>query len=70
MASRLPSLNVLTEFEAAARHLSFKDAAEEICISSPAVSHQIKVLEKQLGVLLFKRLNRALELTQITRVKR
>jgi LysR family glycine cleavage system transcriptional activator len=63
MAKRLPSLNVLNAFEAAARHLSFKKAAEELCISPPAVSHQIKVLEQQLGVVLFKRLNRALVLT-------
>jgi len=65
MSTRLPSLNVLTVFEAAARHLSFKNAADELCISSPAVSHQIKVLEKQLEVSLFKRLNRALELTPV-----
>jgi len=65
MSSRLPSLNLLTVFEAAARHLSFKNAAEELCISPPAVSHQIKVLEKQLDVSLFKRLNRALELTSV-----
>ncbi|GLQ29602.1 LysR substrate-binding domain-containing protein [Litoribrevibacter albus] len=63
MAKRLPSLNVLNAFEAAARHLSFKKAAEELCISPPAMSHQIKVLEAHLGVALFKRLNRALELT-------
>ncbi len=63
MAQRLPSLNVLNVFDAAARHLSFKQAADELCISPPAVSHQIRVLEEQLGVLLFKRLNRALQLT-------
>ncbi|GAA3929169.1 LysR substrate-binding domain-containing protein [Litoribacillus peritrichatus] len=63
MAKRLPSLNVLNVFEAAARHLSFKKAAEELHISPPAVSHQIKVLEAQLGAVLFRRLNRALELT-------
>ena len=63
MAKRLPSLNVLNVFEAAARHLSFKQAADELCISPPAVSHQVKVLEEQLSVILFKRLNRALELT-------
>lgn len=63
MSQRLPSLNVLNVFDAAARHLSFKQAADELCISPPAVSHQVRVLEEQLGVLLFKRLNRALELT-------
>mgnify|MGYP000040488401 FL=1 len=65
MTTRLPSLNLLTVFEAAARHLSFKNAAEELCISPPAISHQIKVLENQLNVSLFKRLNRALELTPV-----
>tara|TARA_R110002072_G_C7968764_1_gene534566 strand:- start:3899 stop:4168 length:270 start_codon:yes stop_codon:yes gene_type:complete len=63
MALRLPSLNVLIEFEAVARHLSFKGAAEELCISPPAISHQIKVLETHLNKQLFKRLNRALALT-------
>jgi LysR family glycine cleavage system transcriptional activator len=63
MALRLPSLNVLIVFEAAARHLSFKHAADELCLSPPAISHQIKVLETHLNKRLFKRLNRALELT-------
>lgn len=63
MAVRLPSLNVLTAFEAAARHVSFKEAADELCLTPSAVSHQIKVLEKELDIALFKRLNRALELT-------
>ncbi len=59
----LPSLNALRVFEAAARQLSFKDAAKELFISPPAVSHQIRALEKQLNVQLFERLNRALQLT-------
>jgi LysR family glycine cleavage system transcriptional activator len=59
----LPSLNALRVFEAAARQLSFKKAAKELFISPPAVSHQIRTLEKQLGVTLFERLNRALKLT-------
>ncbi len=59
----LPSLNALRVFEAAARRLSFKDAAKELFISPPAVSHQIRALEKQLNVQLFERLNRALKLT-------
>ena len=63
MAVRLPSLNVLTAFEAAARHVSFKEAANELCLTPSAVSHQVKVLEKELSLALFKRLNRALELT-------
>jgi len=64
MAVRLPSLNVLTAFEAAARHVSFKDAADELCLTPSAVSHQVKVLEKELNLSLFIRLNRALELTE------
>ncbi len=59
----LPSLNALRVFEAAARRLSFKDAAKELFISPAAVSHQIRALEKQLNVQLFERLNRALKLT-------
>jgi LysR family glycine cleavage system transcriptional activator len=63
MAFRLPSLNALRVFEAAARHLSFKKAADELSVTPAAVSHQIHGLEQQLGVLLFRRLTRALELT-------
>ncbi len=61
---RLPSLNVLRVFECAARHLSFKKAANELHISPPAVSHQIRSLEESLGVILFIRLNRGLKLSQ------
>jgi LysR family glycine cleavage system transcriptional activator len=60
---RLPSLNILRVFESAARMLSFKKAAEELFITPPAVSHQIRALEEQLNVVLFQRLNRALVLT-------
>jgi len=56
-------LNALRAFEAAARHLSFKKAARELHVTAGAVSHQIKVLEDHLGVQLFRRLTRALELT-------
>ncbi len=63
MTMRLPSLNVLRVFESAARHLSFKDAAHELFISPPGVSYQIRVLEKQLNISLFERLNRSLKLT-------
>ncbi len=59
----LPSLNILRVFVVAARHLSFKKAAQELFVSPPAVSHQIRALEKQLGILLFVRLNRSLALT-------
>jgi len=62
---RLPSLNLLRTFECAARHLSFKKAADELFVSQPAVSHQIRTLEEQLGVELFIRLNRKIELTTL-----
>jgi len=64
MATRLPPLNTLRAFEAAARHMSFTKAADELFVTQAAVSHQIKTLEDALGVKLFKRLNRALLLTE------
>jgi LysR family transcriptional regulator, glycine cleavage system transcriptional activator len=63
MAARLPSLNGLRAFEAAARHLSFTNAAAELNVTQTAISHQIKRLEEELGVRLFVRQNRALTLT-------
>jgi LysR family glycine cleavage system transcriptional activator len=60
---RSPPLNALRAFEAAARHLSFKKAAKELHVTPGAVSHQVKLLEEHLGVQLFRRLTRALELT-------
>jgi LysR family glycine cleavage system transcriptional activator len=60
---RSAPLNALRAFEAAARHLSFKKAAMELHVTPGAVSHQIKLLEQFLGVPLFRRLTRALELT-------
>jgi len=60
---RLPPLNALRAFEAAARHLSFTKAAGELHVTQAAVSHQIKALEEYLGMPLFKRQNRALLLT-------
>lgn len=63
MPSRLPPLNSLRMFEAAARHLSFKKAAAEMNVTPAAVSHQLQQLEDFLGVRLFRRLNRGLELT-------
>jgi LysR family transcriptional regulator, glycine cleavage system transcriptional activator len=59
----LPPLNGLRAFEAAARHLSFAGAAEELHVTPAAVSYQIRNLEAQLGVKLFRRLNRAIVLT-------
>ena len=60
----LPSLNGLRAFEAAARHLSFTRAAAELNVTQTAISHQIRRLEEQLGMPLFVRRNRALELTR------
>lgn len=60
----LPPLTTLAAFEAAARHLSFKDAAQELSVTPGAVSHQIKALEGDLGAALFRRRHRAVELTQ------
>jgi len=60
---RLPPLNSLRAFEAAARHLSFSRAAEELFVTPAAISHQIKGLEDFLGVTLFRRMPRAVMLT-------
>lgn len=60
---RLPSLDLLRGFEAAARHLSFTKAAEELFLTQSAVSRQVQALEQQLGVPLFQRRHRALLLT-------
>ncbi|MEO0914778.1 MAG: LysR family transcriptional regulator [Pseudomonadota bacterium] len=63
MTYRLPPLNGLRAFEAAARHLSFKHAAGELCVTASGVSQQVKGLETTLGVDLFRRLPRGLLLT-------
>lgn len=63
MQPRLPPLNALRAFEAAARLLSFKKAAAELSVTPAAISHQIKLLEEFLDLELFHRLTRALELT-------
>jgi LysR family glycine cleavage system transcriptional activator len=52
---RLPQLNALKAFEAAARHVSFTRAAEELCVTQGAVSHQVKALESEVGIKLFNR---------------
>jgi LysR family glycine cleavage system transcriptional activator len=61
---RLPPLNALRAFEAAARLLSFTRAAEELFVTQAAISHQIRQLEDDLGCRLFRRLSRALALTE------
>ena len=58
MSRRLPPLNALRAFEAAARHLSFSRAAAELNVTQAAISHQVKALENHLGLSLFRRLNR------------
>ena len=63
MHRRIPPLNALRSFEAAARHLSFKKAAEELNVTPAAISHQVKSLEAFLGLPLFRRLTRGLALT-------
>jgi LysR family glycine cleavage system transcriptional activator len=67
MSSRLPPLNALKAFEVTARHLSVKKAAAELNVTPAAVSHQIRALEGNLGVQLFLRHNRALQLTEAAR---
>ena len=64
MASTLPPLTALRAFDAAARHMSFAKAADELNVTPAALSFQIKSLEEHLGAPLFRRLNRAVELTE------
>ena len=63
MPDRLPPLTALRAFDAAARHMSFAKAAEELNVTPAALSFQIKSLEEHLGQPLFRRLNRAVALT-------
>lgn len=67
MPDRLPPLTSLRAFEAAARHMSFAKAAEELFVTPAALSYQIKQLEEHLGTPVFRRLNRAVELTEAGR---
>ncbi len=64
---RLPNLNALLCFEAAGRHLSFTLAAEELAVTQGAVSRQVRVLEEQLGLPLFRRGHRSIALTDAGR---
>lgn len=64
MPRRLPPLNALKAFEAAARHESFTRAAEELCVTQGAVSHQVKALEAELGLKLFNRERQRLLITE------
>jgi LysR family glycine cleavage system transcriptional activator len=68
MNGHLPPLSALRAFEAAARLQSFSKAADELNVTPAAISHQIHALEEDLGVSLFNRRNRAVELTASARV--
>ncbi len=63
MNPRLPPLNALRAFEAAARHLSFRQAADELSVTHSAISHQVRALEQALDVQLFERRPRNVTLT-------
>ncbi|MGC3979705.1 MAG: transcriptional regulator GcvA [Steroidobacteraceae bacterium] len=63
MTLNVVSMNALRAFEAAARHLSLTRAADELCVTQSAVSHQVRTLEEQLGVSLFRRSTKGLILT-------
>ena len=67
MPRRLPPLNALKAFEAAARHENFTRAAEELCVTQGAVSHQVKALEAELGLKLFNRERKRLVITEAGR---
>src|SRR5260370_13419546 len=68
MNNHLPPLSALRAFEAAARHMSFSKAADEVHVTPAAISHQIHALEEDLGVRLFHRMNRSIELTASARI--
>jgi len=68
MNSHLPPLSALRAFEAAARHMSFSRAATELHVTPAAISHQIHALEEDLGIRLFHRMNRSIELTASAKV--
>ncbi|TIU14507.1 MAG: LysR family transcriptional regulator, partial [Mesorhizobium sp.] len=64
MARLLPGTRALRTLEAAARHLNFTRAADELGLTPAAVSHQIKEIEDQLGIVLFTRTSRTIRLTE------
>lgn len=61
---RLPPMNSIRAFEATARHMSFTKAAEELNLTPSALSYQVRSMEEILGLKVFRRLNRAIELTE------
>src|SRR5918999_63393 len=64
MPDHFPGIRALRTLEAAARHLNFTRAADELGLTPAAVSHQIKEIEDQLGITLFIRTSRTVQLTQ------
>jgi len=68
MSNHLPPLTALRAFDAAARHMSFAKAADELNVTPAALSFQIKSLEDHLGLPVFRRLNRAVDLTEAGRL--
>ena len=68
--SRQLRLDLLHTFEAAARHLSFTRAGDELSLSQSAVSRQVQQLEESVGAALFERRHRALALTEAGRIMR
>lgn len=64
MGRKLPPFAAVRAFEAAARHFSYTRAAEELCLSPSAVSHQVRALEEFLDTKLFERRNNKMRLTQ------
>src|SRR5687767_14488450 len=67
MLRKLPPLNALKAFKAAARHESFTRAAGELCVTQGAISHQVRALEEVLGLKLFNRERQRLIITQAGR---
>ena len=65
---KLPPLKALKGFEAATRHQSIRDAADELCLTHPAVSHQVQLIEDALGVTLFEQEGRHIVSTEEGRV--
>jgi LysR family glycine cleavage system transcriptional activator len=65
---KLPPLKALRGFEAATRHQSIRDAADELCLTHPAVSHQVQLIEEALGVALFAQEGRHIVSTEEGRV--
>ncbi|MEM5529448.1 transcriptional regulator GcvA [Gammaproteobacteria bacterium AS21] len=63
MIRRMPPLNALKAFEAAARHLSFTKASEELSVTQAAISHQVRTLEEYFGIAMFNRSHQRLTLT-------